>query len=193
MAGLFPLVVGLGNPGPAYRDTRHNIGFAVLDRWAAAQGAVWKKLRFAEAEGCQLPSGVWLIKPQAYMNCSGPEVLRCLQWFKWSPQQLIVVVDDIHLPLGRLRLRPAGSEGGHNGLRSLQQALGTQAYPRLRCGVGQPGDPKDLKDHVLERFRKEENETVDHMTARAAAALEACQSGGLEPVMSSINATNPTP
>jgi len=187
LAGMFPLVVGLGNPGPAYRGTRHNIGFAVLDFWAARHGAAWKAARFAEAEACQLPGGIWLVKPLSYMNCSGPEVARCMHWFKRTPEQLIVVVDDIHLPLGRLRMRPAGSDGGHNGLRSIQAALGTQRYPRLRCGVGSAGEHKDWKDHVLERFRAEEQETAEAMTARAARALEDCQGQGLEPVMTAIN------
>jgi PTH1 family peptidyl-tRNA hydrolase len=186
---LFPLVVGLGNPGPAYRGTRHNIGFAVLDHWAAQQRVVWKAARFAEAEACQLPDGIWLVKPLSYMNCSGPEVARCMHWFKRTPDQLIVVVDDIHLPLGRLRLRPSGSDGGHNGLRSIQEALGTQRYPRLRCGIGQAGEEKDLKVHVLERFRREEIETVERMTEQAARALDACQSQGLQPVMTATNGT----
>lgn len=187
MAGLFPLVVGLGNPGPAYRGTRHNIGFAVLDFWAARHGAAWKAARFAEAEACQLPGGIWLVKPLSYMNCSGPEVARCMKWFKRTPEQLIVVVDDIHLPLGRLRMRPAGSDGGHNGLRSIQAALGTQRYPRLRCGVGPAGEDMDWKDYVLERFRAEEQETAEAMTARAARALEDCQVRGLQAVMTAIN------
>jgi peptidyl-tRNA hydrolase, PTH1 family len=187
LAGLFPLVVGLGNPGPAYRHTRHNIGFAVLDHWAAQHGGAWKPLRFADAEACQLPQGVWLVKPQSYMNCSGPVISRCMHWFKWSPQQVMVVVDDVHLSLGRLRLRGSGSDGGHNGLRSIQTALGTPRYPRLRCGVGEAGEQKDLKNHVLERFRAEEKKTVEHMTARAVEALHACQAQGLEAVMTAIN------
>lgn len=187
MAGLFPLVVGLGNPGPLYQGTRHNIGFAVLDHWAARQGAVWKAARFAEAEACQLPGGIWLVKPLSYMNCSGPEIARCMNWFKRNPEQLLVVVDDIHLPLGRLRLRPAGSDGGHNGLRSIQAALGTQRYARLRCGVGSAGQDKDLKDYVLERFRTEEQDIAATMIARASRALEDCQTQGLEAVMAAIN------
>lgn len=189
MAGLFPLVVGLGNPGAAYRNTRHNVGFAVLDHWADKQGAVWKSCRFADALVAQVPEGIWLVKPQGYMNCSGPEVVRCLNWFKLQPGQMIVVVDDVHLPIGRLRLRASGSEGGHNGLRSVSQATGTQAYPRLRCGVGSADPSMDLKDHVLGHFRREEQETVENVLARAVGGLEKTQSLGLEAVMNELNGT----
>lgn len=189
MAGLFPLVIGLGNPGSAYRGTRHNIGFAVLDHWAARHGGVWKQARFANAEASRLPDGTWLVKPLSYMNCSGPEVARCLKWFQRTPEDLIVVVDDVNLPTGRLRLRPSGSDGGHNGLRSIQAALGTMNYARLRCGVGAARSGQDLKDHVLQPFKNEEIEIVETMIDQAARALEDCQSLGLDPVMTTINRT----
>ncbi|MDX6767291.1 MAG: aminoacyl-tRNA hydrolase [Candidatus Methylacidiphilales bacterium] len=189
MAGLFPLVVGLGNPGAAYRNTRHNVGFAALDRWADKHGAAWKTCRFADALVAQVPEGIWLAKPQSYMNCSGPEVVRMLRWFKLLPGQMIVVVDDVHLPVGRLRLRVSGSEGGHNGLRSVASATGTQAYPRLRCGVGSADPSKDLKDHVLGHFRRDEQETVEKMIARAVDGLGRAQSVGLEAVMNELNGT----
>ncbi len=189
MAGLFPMVVGLGNPGASYRNTRHNVGFAVLDHWADKQGVAWKSCRFADALVAQVPEGIWLVKPQSYMNCSGPEVLRCLNWFKLKPGQMIVVVDDVHLPIGRLRLRASGSEGGHNGLRSVAQTTGTQAYPRLRCGVGSVEPSKDLKDHVLGQFRREEKETVEMMIGRAVDGLEKSQSSGLESIMNQVNGT----
>ncbi len=184
---FFPLVVGLGNPGQAYRGTRHNFGFEVLDLLARQENLTWKKARFAQAETCRLADGAWLVKPQTYMNLSGDAVRQCLNWFRVTPEQLLVVVDDIHLPLGQLRLRPSGSAGGHNGLKSIESRLGTRDYVRLRGGVGAPGQPEALKGHVLGKFDKNEATIMNEALAKAAGGIQSARQSGLDIAMNQLN------
>lgn len=179
-AALFPLVVGLGNPGSAYAWTRHNFGFMVLDAWARAEHLNWKSARFADAAITQTGSGVWLFKPGSFMNRSGEPLRAAMEWFKLGPEQILVVVDDVNLPLGKLRLRAKGSAGGHNGLRSIEASLGSVAYARLRGGVGAAPGMLDLADHVLGRFMEEEKNDLENMTMRALKTLKVCQTAGLE-------------
>lgn len=183
----FPLIVGLGNPGKAYRGTRHNFGFEVLDLLARRESLAWKKARFAQAETCRLADGAWLVKPQTYMNLSGDAIRQCLNWFRIKPEQLLVVVDDIHLPLGQLRLRPGGSAGGHNGLKSIEARLGTQQYVRLRGGVGAPGHPDALKGHVLGKFDREEEKTMTEAIELAADGIQTARRAGLDIAMNELN------
>jgi len=183
----FPLIVGLGNPGKNYRGTRHNFGFEVLDLLARRENLTWKKARFAQAETCRLADGAWLVKPQTYMNLSGDAIRQCLNWFRIKPNQLLVVVDDIHLTLGQLRLRPGGSAGGHNGLKSIEARLGTQQYARLRGGVGAPGHPEALKRHVLEKFDKEEEQIMNDAAAQAADGIQIARQAGLDIAMNELN------
>jgi len=183
----FPLIVGLGNPGKAYRGTRHNFGFEVLDLLARQENLSWKKARFAKAETCRLADGAWLIKPQTYMNLSGDAVKQCLKWFRITPEQLLVVVDDIHLPLGQLRLKPVGSAGGHNGLKSIEARLGTQKYVRLRGGVGAPGHSDALKGHVLGKFDREEEKIMTEAIEQAAGGIQTAQKAGLDFAMNELN------
>lgn len=183
----FPLIVGLGNPGKAYRGTRHNFGFEVLDLLARREALSWKRARFAKAETCRLADGAWLVKPQTYMNLSGDAVKQCLKWFRVTPEQLLVVVDDIHLPLGQLRLRPSGSAGGHNGLKSIEVRLGTQQYVRLRGGVGAPGHPDALKTHVLGKFNKEEEQSMTEAIEKAASGIQTARDAGIEYAMNELN------
>jgi PTH1 family peptidyl-tRNA hydrolase len=183
------LVVGLGNPGARYRGTRHNVGFEVVDRLAARHGLrlqPWKTL--AEAGEWRRPDGrVWLVKPTTFMNLSGEAVNAVVGFYKIDLADVMVVCDDINLPVGRLRARPEGSEGGNNGLASITAALGTNAYARLRIGVGR-GDPeRDLADHVLSRFLPDELSGVDVAIDRAADAIDVWVSDGLERVMNTFN------
>lgn len=187
MAGLFPLVVGLGNPGAEYAATRHNFGFMVLDRWSSGPESRWKSAGFANAQMARLTSGEWLLKPQEYMNLSGRAVQAALDWFKLAPEQVLVVVDDVSLPLGQLRFRSGGSDGGHNGLKSIAAALGTSSYARLRGGVGAAEPETDLADHVLGRFRKEEKGILEQMIERAVEALRHCEIHGVESASASYN------
>lgn len=187
MAGIFPLVAGLGNPGAEYAATRHNFGFMVLDRLAREAGAVWKQAGFANALLVRLENGVWLLKPLDYMNRSGVAIRAALDWFKLGPEHLLVVVDDVSLPLGQLRVRSKGSDGGHNGLGSIESSLGTQNFARLRGGVGAAEPGRDLADHVLCRFRKEEEENLENMILRALEALRLCETQGVESAAAKIN------
>ncbi len=180
-------MVGLGNPGERYRGTRHNFGFEVLDAWVEQRGASWRTASFAQAETCRLEEDLWLVKPLAFMNLSGPEVQRCLRWWRLPVEEVIVVVDDIQLPLGRLRLRPSGSSGGHNGLRSIEESLGTTAYARIRGGVGGSDQGVDWKQHVLERFGRQETETAGKMVRRAVDALQLTRTDGLAKAMERYN------
>jgi len=178
------LVVGLGNPGSEYQKTRHNFGFLVLEAWAAESGLSWKKARFADAEVCELSGRRWLVKPLSYMNGSGPVVGDVLRWFKLEVAELLVVVDEVNLPLGRIRLRSSGSAGGHNGLNSIEQSLGTREYARLRGGVGKPeGGGAELAGHVLGRFEPEEWEKMGEFNQRARAVIEVAQTQGVEAAM----------
>jgi PTH1 family peptidyl-tRNA hydrolase len=185
------LIVGLGNPGSEYRDTRHNVGFLVADelarRWRVPDA--WRE-KF-EALHIRTIAGehpVVVAKPLTFMNLSGHAVAGLAGFYKIDPADVLVVTDDVALPLGRLRARPEGSAGGHNGLKSIIQHLGTQAFPRLRIGVGRGDDRRDLVDHVLGRFEAGERETVSAAVLRAADASERFLTDGIERVMSAFNA-----
>jgi PTH1 family peptidyl-tRNA hydrolase len=184
------LIAGLGNPGSRYRGTRHNVGFDVLDELARRQGVTFDA---APADALvarvrTLGPGVLLIKPLTFMNLSGAAVAALARYYRVEAADALVVLDDVNLPLGRLRLRRGGSAGGHNGLASVIEAFGTDAIARLRIGVGR-GDPRrDLADHVLARFDTEEREVVQAATARAADAAERFVTDAIETVMNAVNA-----
>ena len=179
-------IVGLGNPGREYAGTRHNIGFDVLDevarRWHV-QLRPWKSVADVAVVSNR---SVVLVEPQTYMNLSGDAVSRIVAFHKLAPTDVLVVVDEVQLPLGRLRVRRNGSAGGHNGLKSITQHIGAE-FPRLRIGVGR-GDPKlDLADHVLSTFGREEREAVADLVSRAADAVELFAGEGLDVVMNRFN------
>lgn len=180
-------IVGLGNPGGEYAGTRHNIGFDVVDEVARRWGVQlrsWKSVARVAVAGSR---NAVLVQPQTFMNLSGDAVNRVATFHKLDPADVLVVVDEVQLPLGRLRLRRSGSAGGHNGLKSVIQHVGDQ-FPRLRIGVGR-GDPKwDLADHVLSRFGRDEREAVAEVVGRAADAVELFVEQGLEPAMNRFNA-----
>jgi PTH1 family peptidyl-tRNA hydrolase len=182
------LVVGLGNPGPKYRDTRHNVGFWVVDAVAARWdiGHVWRQQD--EALVAKQAGGPALIKPLTFMNLSGFAVSRLRQFYHVEAADMLVVVDEIALPLGRLRARRGGSAGGHNGLKSIIEQLGTQDFPRLRVGVGRGDTRRDLADHVLSKFDADEREVIEAAVLRAADAAEMFISDGIERVMNTFNA-----
>jgi PTH1 family peptidyl-tRNA hydrolase len=189
MAVTFPLIVGLGNPGPQYLLTRHNVGFLVLDAWADEDSLAFKQEAARHSLALQEPDGSRLVKPATYMNESGKAVAAWLDWLKLTSAGLLVVVDDVALPLGMIRVRPSGSAGGHNGLKSIETAVGTQDYARIRCGVGAVPPGWALEKWVLSRFRPEEEDAVGEMIGAARRAIQCCQSEGIAVAMNRFNGT----
>ena len=181
---FFRLVVGLGNPGREYVDTRHNVGFLLVDRLAARARADWRHERRWRADVARA-GAVHLCKPLTYMNLSGQSVRAVADFYKIEPGQVLVIVDDFALPLGKLRFRPSGSSGGHNGLQSVIEHLGTPAVPRLRIGIGSA--TAGTVDHVLGRFALEEREPLAQSLERAEEAVNFAQSRGLEAAMNNYN------
>ena len=183
------LIIGLGNPGKEYDGTRHNIGFAVVDAFARLHNiAVTKRDGQAlTGDGRVGEARVFLMKPQTFMNLSGQAAAAFLKMKPLELADILVVTDDIALPLGKLRLRADGSAGGHNGLKSLIAHLHGQAFPRLRFGVGAPRDPSVQIDFVLGRFGRSEQADVDEGIARSVAALELWLAEGMEPAMNLFN------
>ena len=164
-------MVGLGNPGPEYRDTRHNVGQRVLDHLASGdlRGTRWQR-----DDGTEISEGRWrgetvrLVKPHAFMNVCGPVVARALRRHGAEPHDLILVYDDIDLPLGVVRMRMKGSHGGHNGVRSVIEAVGTSDIRRVKLGIGRPEHKGDVPDHVLTVFEPDELPAVESAVAEAA-------------------------
>ena len=193
------LVVGLGNPGTKYAGTRHNVGFMALERLAAAASVSFRsqaKLHGLMAELGLGEQRLRLLMPQTYMNESGRSIRSALDWFGLQPAQLLVVVDDMDLPLGKLRLRASGSAGGHNGLRSTISHLGTQDFPRLRIGIGAPGlNPVERKQrtvgHVLGRFEPAEQPLLESVLAEVEAGIGLIQRLGLERAGNRLNSFQP--
>ncbi|MFN3651352.1 MAG: aminoacyl-tRNA hydrolase [Armatimonadota bacterium] len=184
------LIVGLGNPGAQYHNTRHNIGFRVVDLLAERHRIDTRKVeRQANfGRGAIGETVVALAKPLTYMNLSGESVAPLARLLQLRPEEIIVVVDDMDLPPGRIRIRPSGSAGGHNGLKSLIQHLGTTEFPRVRVGVGRPSGPKGgTVDHVLGKFTREELEPVQDSIRAAADAVEAIVTDGLQAAMNRFN------
>ena len=191
------LIVGLGNPGKEYRETRHNVGFMVADEIAKRHG-----LTLAMAPS-QVPDAFlakkygpepWLVaKPLTFMNRSGDAVAALSHYYDIAPADLLVVVDEVALPFGRLRARARGSAGGHNGLKSVIERLGTTEFPRLRLGVGRGDTRRDLADHVLSKFEADERAALEEFITRAADAAEMFAAAGIEKVMNTYNpgATDP--
>lgn len=182
---IFRLIVGLGNPGREYRDTRHNVGFMILDRVAADARADFRTEKSWQAEVART-GDLFFCKPQTYMNRSGESVRALTQFFKIAPEQVLVVADDMGLPLGKLRLRPSGSSGGQKGLQSVIDHLGTQSVPRLRVGIGAAG-PGDAVGHVLGRFAPDERAVVEETLTRAVDAIACALSRGLQAAMNAYN------
>ena len=183
------LVVGLGNPGAQYAATRHNVGFDAVDRLAARHGAAWQ-MAPRGIEAMVAPwrmGGAMLAKPLTFMNLSGGAVVPLLQFYKIEPADLLVIVDEVQLETGRVRIRPSGSAGGHNGLKSIIGSLGAEAFPRLRIGVGRGDDRRDLADHVLAKFDAAERETIADAIERAADAAETFVSDGPAEAMNRFN------
>ncbi|MFN2383219.1 MAG: aminoacyl-tRNA hydrolase [Gemmatimonadota bacterium] len=185
--------MGLGNPGPEYQDTRHNLGFRILDTlFGRVRGASWVRqgVRW-QAEGTLAGQPVMLVKPGTFMNRSGTAVAALAAETPFTPDELLVCYDDLALPLGRLRIRPAGSHGGHNGMRSIIAKLGSEAFPRLRVGIAPEAEVvEDGSAFVLDVFRRRERPVIDEAVVRAA---EAAECAGVDGVLAAMNRFNPEP
>ena len=184
-AAQIRLVVGLGNPGAEYNRTRHNVGFEIVDRLAAEWGLAWQHSKSWHALWAKNEKAI-LVKPASYMNRSGEPLQAVAQFYKIEPPEMLVVLDDMALPLGRLRLRPDGGTAGHNGLESIIVQFGTEEIPRLRIGIGAaPVD--DATDYVLARFFEEERPIVEKTIVRAADAVKCAIDNGLLSAMNQFN------
>ena len=173
------MVVGLGNPGREYESTRHNVGFMVLDRLAGEKRVSFDLHARWESSVAKYPvDDVLLVKPLTFMNLSGRGVGKIARFFKWLPHQILVVYDDAALDLGRIRIREKGSHGGHNGIRSLIEHLGTDAFPRIKLGIGSK-EQSSMVGHVLGKFSESEQESLQNMLAMAANAVQDSLSRGL--------------
>ncbi len=185
------LVVGLGNPGRAYENTRHNAGWQVLDEFAKRRKAEFRRSWRRPIQSTKtLMEGVGpllLVKPLTFMNLSGDVLPALMRPAGMTAKDLIVVADDVNLPLGKLRIRARGSAGGHNGLKSVIERLGTEEFVRVRVGVGDKEEGKSLKDHVLERMPSEERKSLAEAAARAADAVECILAQGVDSAMNRFN------
>lgn len=178
------LVAGLGNPGARYARTRHNIGWLVLDALALPE-SFREEPRFEGA--VSRTDGAWLLKPTTFMNLSGVSVRAMADYYKIPREQVLIVLDDAALPFGRLRLRPGGSAGGHNGLASVLTHFAAESVPRLRIGVGAPPGAVALPDHVLGKFSEEEEAALGDLVAQAASAVREVLKNGLAAAMNEFN------
>jgi PTH1 family peptidyl-tRNA hydrolase len=182
------LVVGLGNSGLRYARSRHNVGFMIVERFAHAHHLRFARKRFnAEiAEGAIDGARVMVAKPQPFMNLSGESVGKLFAFYKIAPHDLLVVYDDLDLPLGKMRMRPKGGAGGHHGMESIIARIGTSDFPRLRVGIGRP-NPDDDIDHVLGNFERDERKLMDETFTRVIEAIEAWLAHGINTAMNRFN------
>ena len=188
--GVSWLIVFLGNPGPRYEMTRHNAGFMAADAMAKEKNVNINKARFkALTATCDIGGeSVLLMKPQTFMNLSGDAVAQAAKFYKIPPEHVIVVSDEISLPIGKLRIRTKGSAGGHNGLKDIIAKLGTDAFPRIRIGVGAPPHPDyDMADWVLSSFKNQDAEEMLASAARAAQAAQCYITQGADRAMNRFN------
>lgn len=186
------LIVGLGNPGPKYRNTRHNVGFQVLDQLAERLGVAFDREKYQGlvASARHAGDGLLLLKPLTYMNRSGLSVAEATRNKVPNLADVLVIVDDINLPFGKLRMRERGSAGGHNGLKSIIEHVGAQDFPRLRIGVGENKAGEALTDHVLGSFKPEERAELDSVIARAVEGVIVYLEEGVNSAMNTINRTS---
>tara|TARA_B100001250_G_scaffold290959_1_gene252687 strand:+ start:154 stop:765 length:612 start_codon:yes stop_codon:yes gene_type:complete len=193
------LLVGLGNPGDKYHKTRHNVGFMVLEEIARQKNCTFQDSKKLYGKTCEIGSGVSktrLLMPNTYMNESGKSVRSAKDWFNFESHQLIVLVDDMDLPLGKIRVRSKGSSGGHNGLKSIINHLGTNEFKRLRIGIGSPSELQNERksktvSHVLGRFSKEEFVILNLIIQEIISCIESITSNNWEKINTRLNSYKP--
>lgn len=166
------LIVGLGNPGGEYEHTRHNVGFDALDLLAQDLGLDWEKDKKSKALVARRGSAIILVKPQTFMNLSGQSVARLAGFYKVPKDGILVVYDDVDTPLGKIKFKPKGSAGGHNGIKSIIQCIGTDEFPRLKIGIGASGGKGQMTSHVLGRFSEEEQPIVDETLKQSKDSIK---------------------
>jgi PTH1 family peptidyl-tRNA hydrolase len=189
MENIF-LIVGLGNPGADYSRTRHNAGFLLVEKLAGQWRADWSNERKFQARVSRAEPGgrvVLLAEPQTFMNLSGESVGALVRYYQLPLDRIMIVVDDADLPLGEIRLRPGGGSGGHHGLESVMQHLGSREYARLRLGIGRQGDSRQITGHVLGKFGADENALLEKVLERAGGQLECWLNAGIQKAMSQFN------
>ena len=190
------LIVGLGNPGAEYAKTRHNAGFILVEKLAEQWKSSWASERKFASRIAKAERGsgkVILCEPQTFMNLSGEAVGVLVKYYQLPLEKILIVVDDADLPLGEIRLRPGGGSGGHHGLESVTQHLGSREYARLRIGIGRKDEARQITGHVLGKFAAEENAVLEKVLERAAGQMECWLSAGLQKAMSQFNgAVSPT-
>ncbi len=189
--GHLRLVVGLGNPGPEYDGTRHNIGFDLVDLLAASRELKWTRERKFRSKIASSGSSLILSKPLTFMNLSGNAVARLTKFYKLKPDQILVVYDDVDLPIGKMRFRASGSAGGHNGIKSIIEYLGTNEFPRLKLGIGAAERAGGMVDHVLGKFSAEESRELEKVLAIAQDGVNCALSAGLSAAMNQYNRREP--
>lgn len=183
------LIVGLGNPGKTYENTRHNVGWMAIDRLARRHGITLSKVEHKAQTGTGLIAGkkVILAKPMTYMNLSGDSVVPLAGFYKIPPERIIVLADDLDLPFGTLRLRKSGSSGGQKGLKHIIERIGTQDIPRVRMGIGRPPGRMNPADYVLQSFRGDDAITAQELIDRAADSVETWLKDGMDTAMNRFN------
>ncbi|MCX7746273.1 MAG: aminoacyl-tRNA hydrolase [Clostridia bacterium] len=183
------IVIGLGNPGARYEYTRHNVGFIAVDLLAQKYGIKISKIKHKAilGEGSIEGAKVVLVKPQTYMNLSGESVREVLDWYKAPIKNVIIIYDDIDLAVGKIRIRPKGSSGTHNGMRSVLYQIQTDEFPRVRIGIGKPPEGWQLADFVLSKFTQEEKRSIEEGITNGAEAASAIIKSGIESAMNKYN------
>jgi PTH1 family peptidyl-tRNA hydrolase len=190
LSSCVQLIVGLGNPGPKYEQTRHNVGFVFVDELARSKGASWKLENKFHGEVCKLSlagNEVWLLKPNTYMNLSGKAVAALARFYKIAPESILVVHDELDIPPGQLRLKQGGGHGGHNGLRDIVAQMGSREFLRLRVGIGHPGDSRDVTNYVLGKASPEDQKHIDNAIDEAMRTLPQVMEGDMQPAMNRLH------
>lgn len=190
MSSCVQLIVGLGNPGPKYEQTRHNVGFDFVDELARSKGASWKLENKFHGEVSKLliaGNEVWLLKPNTFMNLSGKAVAALARFYKIVPESILVVHDELDIPPGQLRLKQGGGHGGHNGLRDIVAQLGSKEFLRLRVGIGHPGVSRDVSNYVLGKAPQSEQQDIDAAINEALRSLPQIMEGDLQPAMNRLH------
>lgn len=190
MSSLVQLIVGLGNPGPKYEQTRHNVGFIFVDELARSKGAAFKLENKFHGDVCKLSMGgedLWLLKPNTFMNLSGKSVAALARFYKIAPESILVVHDELDIPPGQLRLKQGGGHGGHNGLRDIVAQLGSKEFLRLRVGIGHPGESREVTNYVLGKAPRDEQIEIDAAIDEALRTLPQILDGEMQAAMNRLH------